>query len=143
MQVSVTQILTKCEGDLMYYCYWPPDAPTGGCQDQQGCRGHKEGSRECRGIEGWQVDWEPNHIGPQPTLPVLTIAGVQGVLGALGHWDHQGGVEGVRGALWWQMDWEPNHIGPNSRFPALPLVPLGEWPTSPRPGKGPCWCRVF
>ena len=22
---------------------------------------------------------------------------------------------------------------------ALPLVPLGEWPTSPRPGKGPCW----
>ena len=41
-------------------------------------------------------------------------------------------------AIWWQEDWEPNHIGPQSRVPALPLVPLGECPTSPRPGKDPC-----
>ena len=35
------------------------------------------------------------------------------------------------------MDREPDHIGPQSRVSALPLVPLREWPTSPRPGKGP------
>ena len=46
-------------------------------------------------------------------------------------------LQGVRGAFGWQVDWEPNHFGPQSRVPALPLVPLGEWPTSPRPHKGP------
>ena len=35
----------------------------------------------------------------------------------------------------WQVDQEPDHIGPQFRVPALPLVPLGEWPTWPRPGK--------
>ena len=48
-------------------------------------------------------------------------------------------IGGVRVYWRWQVDWEPDHIGPHSRVPALPLVPLGEWPTSPRPGKGPCW----
>ena len=41
--------------------------------------------------------------------------------------------------IWWQEDREPNHIGPQSRAPALPLVPLGEWPTWPRPGKWHKW----
>ena len=48
------------------------------------------------------------------------------------------GAIGVYRVHWrWQVDWEPSHIGPWSRVPALPLVPLWEWPTSPRPGKGP------
>ena len=38
-----------------------------------------------------------------------------------------------------QMDWEPYHIGLQSRIPALPLVPLGKWPTWPRPGKWHKW----
>ena len=41
--------------------------------------------------------------------------------------------------MWWQEDWEPNHIGPQSRVPAPPLVPLGEWPTWPKPGKWHKW----
>ena len=41
--------------------------------------------------------------------------------------------------MWWQEDWEPDHIGPQSRVPALPLVPLGEWPTWPKPGKWHKW----
>ena len=36
---------------------------------------------------------------------------------------------------WWQEDREPEHTGPQSRSPELPLVPLGEWPTWPRPSK--------
>ena len=46
-----------------------------------------------------------------------------------------GGTGGRRAVLGLQVDWEPNHIGPQSRIPALPLVPLGEWPTWPRPSK--------
>ena len=53
------------------------------------------------------------------------------------YWDWHGLLGGVRGHWGWQVDWEPNHIVPQSRVPALPLVPLGEWPTSPRPDKGP------
>ena len=45
------------------------------------------------------------------------------------------GLEGVRGIGVWQVDWESDHIGPQSRVPALPLVPLGECPTSQRPDK--------
>ena len=41
--------------------------------------------------------------------------------------------------IWWQVDQEHDHIGPQSRVPALPLVPLGEWPTWPRPGKWHKW----
>ena len=41
--------------------------------------------------------------------------------------------------MWWQEDWKPDHIGPQSRVPALPPVPLGEWPTWPKPGKWHKW----
>ena len=41
--------------------------------------------------------------------------------------------------IWWQEDREPNYIGPQSSVPSLPLVPLGEWPTWPRPGKWHKW----
>ena len=40
---------------------------------------------------------------------------------------------------WWWDSWEPDHIGPQSRVPALPLIPLGEWPTWPRPDKWHKW----
>ena len=55
-----------------------------GCQ--QGCRG-------CQGELGWQVDWEPYHIGPQFRVPALPLAGSRG---------HQGtsrGCRGIRSAL--------------------------------------------
>ena len=32
--------------------------------------------RGCRGVLGWQVDWESNHIGPQSrvqTLPLVPL----------------------------------------------------------------------
>ena len=31
------------------------------------------GIRGCRGVLGWQVDWEPNHIGPQSRVPALPL----------------------------------------------------------------------
>ena len=36
-------------------------------------------------------------------------------------------------------DQEPDHIRPKTRVPALPLVPIGEWPTWPKPGKWHKW----
>ena len=41
--------------------------------------------------------------------------------------------------MWLQVDWEPDHIWPQSKVLALPLVPLGEWPTWPKPGKWYKW----
>ena len=41
--------------------------------------------------------------------------------------------------IWWQEDRDPDHTGPLSRVQALPLVPLREWPTWPRPGKWYKW----
>ena len=35
-------------------------------------RGHFGGIRGCRGVRGvleWQLDWEPDHIGPQSRVP--------------------------------------------------------------------------
>ena len=43
---------------------------------------------------------------------------------------------------WWWENWVPNHIGPQSRVPALPLDPLGEWCTWPRPGKWQKWALL-
>ena len=43
-----------------------------GCRELLGCQG-------CRGVRsalGWQVDWEPNHIGPQsrvPSVPLVSL----------------------------------------------------------------------
>ena len=34
------------------------------------------GVRGCRGVRvalGWQVDWEPDHIGPQSRVPALPL----------------------------------------------------------------------
>ena len=102
---------------------------------------------------------------PSGVYGVLGGIGVAGGLGGQPHWipvqghnthwhgcrGHEGSIRGCRsirglagglevsGGMGWQVDWEPDHIGPQSRVPALPLVPLGEWPTSPRPAKGPYW----
>ena len=43
-------------------------------------------------------------------------------------------LSGFRLVRWWQEDREPDHIGPQSRVPSFPVVPLGQWPTWPRPG---------
>ena len=40
---------------------------------------------------------------------------------------------------WWQDDRKSYHIWPQSWVPALPLAPLREWPTWPRPGKWHKW----
>ena len=45
--------------------------------------------RSCQGALGCQVDWKPNHIGTQSTVPALPLAGVLGVRG------HQGAGRGV------------------------------------------------
>ena len=84
--------------------------PSGGVE---GVRVALEAGRECRGSGASRG-----------------IGGIRGQWGLLG-------CRSVRGALGWHMDWEPDHIGPQSRVLALLLVPPGESPTSPRPGKGP------
>ena len=38
----------------------------GPLRDIRGCRG-------ARGVLGWQVDWEPNHIGPKSRVPALPL----------------------------------------------------------------------
>ena len=41
-----------------------------------GVLGHQgaSGVRRCQGcIGGWQVDWEPDHIGPQSRVPALPL----------------------------------------------------------------------
>ena len=41
-----------------------------------GCWGSQEAGRGCRsarGALGWQVDWEPDHIGPQSRVPALPL----------------------------------------------------------------------
>ena len=48
-------------------------------RDCRVCRGHFgsiRGIRGCRGVRdvlGWQVNWEPNHIGPQSRVPALPL----------------------------------------------------------------------
>ena len=38
-----------------------------------GAFGESRGVGGVRGALGWQVDWEPDHIGPQSRVPVLPL----------------------------------------------------------------------
>ena len=82
------------------------DASTG-----DGVLGASRGYRGVRGPEGgvgalgWQMDWEPNHIGPIPGLPHGRGVGASGGVEASGVlWGWQGcrgsGVSRGLGASW-------------------------------------------
>ena len=32
-----------------------------------------QGDSGCRGVLGWQMDWEPDHIGPQSRVPAVPL----------------------------------------------------------------------
>ena len=76
-----------------------------------GCRGVRGLSGGVRGIEGWYVDWESDHNGPQSKVPALP------------------------GSPWGVTYLTKARQGPLSRVPSLPLVSLAELPTLPRLGK--------
>ena len=127
-EVSLAQMLTKCQADLICL-YWGVHLTTHLCDQRSHTCGHKmslPGGRVrltfC--LIGSQLasqlgscNWPANH-------PCDKISSCQ----ALGWSD-----------IWWQDDWEPDHIGPQMRVQALPLIPLGEWPTWPRPGNRHKW----
>ena len=52
--------------------------------------------RGCRGIERWQVDWEPDHFGPQSRVPALPLEGVRGIRGLGGD---VGVIRGLAGGV--------------------------------------------
>ena len=58
----------------------------------------------------WQVDWDPDHIGPQSRVPALPLVPLEGVTYLT-----------------------KARKGPLSRVLSLPLASLGESPTWPRP----------
>ena len=84
-----------------------------GCQGVSrgvGASGARRGCRGFRGLEwhvgvpeamGRQVDWKPNHIGPQSRVPALPLAEVLGHWGMAGVYVASGDWQGCRvsGAL--------------------------------------------
>ena len=57
-----------------------PEGVSGALGAPRGCWGllwgNQEGVRGVGGVRGglgWQVDWKPNHIGPQSRVPALPL----------------------------------------------------------------------
>ena len=133
---------------------WVPRAVLGACREcrylgKKGYRWHNGGIGAPRGVGGVRgrgcggvrsvlgAGRKCRYSGTRRGIgSIRGHLGLLGVSGGIGGYKGASGVSGVH--LGWQVDWGPDHIGPQSRIPALPLVPLGECPTSPRPGKGPC-----